>query len=756
MKLLHPRLFVALASFSTAATLAAATTAPAAERDLTDYIDPRIGNIAMLLVPTFPTFSLPHQMLRMIPAKGCHTEDQVSGFPLQVGGHRMDGVVPLKVSLGPITTESWQRKMTIDHDLEVMRPWHYSTYLVDDDIRVSFTPAKRAAIYQIDFPATAAARNLLFPGSANLKSSSPAANAFAFEDQFSFDNKGLQTIKMTQIVYGYGEITTSEGQPVAGLTFAATPRGFSLTLPEGAPATVLIKYGISYISPEQAKTNYQTEAAAASFADLVTQGHAAWSKVTNQLIVEGGTEAQRRSFYTALYRTHERMVDINEGGHYFSGYDQKVHKSDRPFYVDDWVWDTYLATHPLRTVLDPQFQSDVLNSYTLMYEQSGWLPTFPQVFGNRMCMNAYHSASLFLDAHRKGITGFDLASAYAGIKKNLSEGSLVPWRQGNPSGALETFFYDKGFFPALRPGQKETEPMVDGFEKRQPVAVTLGIAFDAWTLAQLAKDLGHEEDYKTFSRVAGFYRNLWHPKERLFMPKDDQGEWIMINPKNDGGLGYREFYTENNGWTYAWQVKHDIPGLVDLLGGKEAAEARLDQLFREPLGMRRAQFYVNGANSTGLVGQFSMGNEPSLHIPYLYNYLGAPWKTQKRTRFLLDVWFQDTLFGMPGDEDGGGMSAFVILSMIGLYQVVPGEPVFTITSPVFEKTTIRLQGDKTFSIVAKGASKERKYIQKASLNGQPLDTPFITYAAVMAGGTLELELAEKPNKEWGKNAVLPQ
>ncbi|MDI1337552.1 MAG: GH92 family glycosyl hydrolase [Lacunisphaera sp.] len=743
-------------SLPTAILVAVATLSPALGADLTDYIDPRIGNVSMLLVPTFPTFSLPNQMLRMVPAKNNYIEDQVSGFPLQVGGHRMAGIVPMKVVLGPLTAESWKRKMTIDHDLDVVRPWHYSTYLIDDDIRVSFTPAKRAAIYQVDFPVTTADRNLLFSGSANLKISSPGANAFALEDQFSFDNKGLKTITLTQTVYAYGEITDPEGRPIAGLRFDPAPRGFSFTLPVAAAATVLIKYGISYISPAQAMKNYRAEAATAKFADLVTQGHAAWAKVTDQLVVEGGTEAQKRSFYTALYRTHERMVDVNEGGQYFSGYDQKVHQSDRPFYVDDWIWDTYLATHPLRTLIDPQLESDILNSYTLMYEQSGWLPTFPQIFGNRMCMNGYHSSALFLDAHRKGITGFDLDRAYAGIKKNLTEGSLLPWRQGNPRGPLDDFFYAQGFFPALRPGQQETDPMVDGFEKRQAVAVTLGIAFDAWTLAQLAQDLGRAEDFQTFSRVAEFYRNLWHPGERLFMPKDEKGEWIMIDPKSAGGPGYREFYDENNGWTYAWQVQHDIAGLVGLLGGKKATEERLDQLFREPLGMGRNHFYVNGANSTGLVGQFSMGNEPSFHIPYLYNYVGAPWKTQQRTRFLLDVWFQDTIFGMPGDEDGGGMSGFVILSSIGLYQVTPGLPVFTITSPVFERTTIRLTGGKTFTIVAKGASKERKYIQKAALNGQPLDTPFITYATVMAGGTLTLDLAEKPNKDWGKDAVIPQ
>jgi len=385
-----------------------------------------------------------------------------------------------------------------------------------------------------------------------------------------------------------------------------------------------------------------------------------------------------------------------------------------------------------------------------MYEQSGWMPTFPQVYGNHLCMNGYRSSSIFTDGYRKGIRGFDVNKAYEGIRKNITEGTLIPWRQGYKRTPLDDFYHENGFFPALRPGEIETEPLVDGFEKRQPVAVSLGMSYDAWCLAELAKDLGKTDDYKKFSDMAQNYRKLWHPEMRLFMPKDSKGEWIMINPKLDGGRGYREYYDENNGWTYAWQVQHDIDGLTNLLGGKKATEDRLDQLFREPLDIRRNEFYLDGANATGLVGQFSMGNEPSFHIPYLYNYVGAPWKAQKRVRFLLDVWFKDNIFGIPGDEDGGGMSAFVVFSSLGFYPVTPSLPVYSIVSPVFEKSSIKLMNNKTFSVIAKGASAENKYIQKAFFNGKEIFTPFFTHEQLIAGGTLELVLGNVPNKEWGR------
>jgi len=400
-------------------------------------------------------------------------------------------------------------------------------------------------------------------------------------------------------------------------------------------------------------------------------------------------------------------------------------------------------------------QSDILNSYVQMYEQSGWMPTFPETLGNHMCMNSYHSSSLFIDAYRKGISGFNMNKAYEGVKKNLTEATMLPWRQGTPKVKLDDFYHEHGYLPALHPGEKETEPLVDGFEKRQSVAVTLGMSFDAWTFAQLAKELGKPDDYKKFSEVANNYKKLWHPEMRLFMPKDEKGNWIMINPKLDGCPGFRDYYDENNGWTYAWQVQHDVDGLITLLGGKKKAEERLDQLFREPLDVPKQKYLLDAPDATGQVGQYIMGNEPSFHIPYLYNYFGAPWKTQKRIRFLLDVWFKDNIFGIPGDEDGGGMSAFVVFSAMGFYPVTPGLPVYTIGSPLFEKISIRLPDQKIFTVIAKGANKENKYIQKAFFNGKEIESPFFTHKELMAGGTLELIMGIKPNKNWGKNAVPP-
>jgi predicted alpha-1,2-mannosidase len=722
--------------------------------DKTKYIDPTIGNVSRFLVPTYPTIHLPNQMLRMFPVKKDYISDMVQGFPLQVTAHRRPGILQMKVASGKVKPNLWKKGMPIDHDLERVHPWLYSTYLIEDDIKVSFTPSKKSAIYKFEFP-QGKQKNILMNGSKNMRFDSKNTS-FNIVEKRSKKTKGEHAAENITTIYVYGEIVDKDNLPTKSVKYIYNNSKLQISAPKNTSSTLYLKYAISYISPKQAKENFNKEISKNTFDEVSKAGKKEWEKVSNQIQVEGGTTAQKRTFYTALYRTYERMVNVNEYGQYYSGYDKKVHKSKRPFYVDDWVWDTYLAQHPLRTILNPPMENDMLNSYTSMYEQSGWMPTFPQVFGNHLCMNSYHSSAIFVDGYKKGLKNYNVEKAYEGIKKNLLEGTFIPWRQGNPRGALDDFYLENGYFPSLKKGEQETVANVDGFEKRQPVAVTLGVSYDFWAVSEFAKELGNTDDYSKLSPKGNDYKNLWHSEKRLFMPKDADGNWVNINPKLDGGKGYREYYDENNGWTFAWSVQHDIAGLTNLLGGKQAAQNRLDQLFRESLGIRKSDFFVNGSNSTGMVGQFSMGNEPSFHIPYLYNYFGAPWKTQKRTRFLLDVWFKDNIFGIPGDEDGGGMTAFVVFTSMGIYPVTPGLPYYNITSPIFEKTAIKLQNGNTFTVVAEGSSKRKKYIQKAFINGKEIFSPFISHQQIMDGATLKLDLGELPNKEWGKNAVIPK
>ena len=279
--------------------------------------------------------------------------------------------------------------------------------------------------------------------------------------------------------------------------------------------------------------------------------------------------------------------------------------------------------------------------------------------------------------------------------------------------------------------------------------MTLGHSFDDWALAQFAKELGKEADHDFFMKKADNYKNLYWPEKGFFMPKDSKGQWIDIDPKFDGGMGGRDYYDENNGWTYLWQVQHDLAGLIELMGGKQMFESRLDQLFRESLDRSKYETWAKFPDFSGIVGQFSMGNEPSFHIPYLYNLTDSPWKTQKKITMLLDAWYPDNIFGIPGDEDGGGMSAFVVFSFMGFYPLVPGIPVYTIGSPVFDEVTITLPGGKLFTVIATRINMTDKYIQKAWLNGEPLNVPFFTHEDLSGGGVLKLEMGPYPNRQWG-------
>ncbi|MBI9018718.1 MAG: GH92 family glycosyl hydrolase [Phycisphaerae bacterium] len=736
-----------------AGLLISSSMSQASQPDPASYVDPRIGNIAPFLVPTYPTYQQPNQMLRMHPIRPDYKSDQYDYFPLQILSHRKERVLEMRVSRGSVNSSSWKQKMVYDHDLEVVHPWLFETFLIEDDITIGFTPGKKAAIYRYNFPSDDQ-KYILIAGSNKMTAKLAGANALNITEQFTQTVRNPDPKRVAVNIWCYAEITDIQGKPAAGMEIKIDRNRVSIEFDKNAPETVLLKYAISYISKDQAKRNFDTELTSQSFDGLAATAKTAWDIQLNKIKVKGGTDAQKRTFYTALYRTHERMVDITEDDKYYSGYDQKVHKANRPFYIDDWVWDTYRAQHPLRTILAPEQAQDMLQSYVEMYKQSGAMPTFPLISGNHSCMSCYHSSVIFLDAYRKGLTNFDIEKAYEGVRKNLTQGTWIPWRQGAKATPLDKRVEELGFMPALHPGQKETEPLVDGFEKRQAVAISLGRSLDNWAISQWAKELGKSADQAKFAAISDQYKLLWSDKEKLFMPKDDKGQWININPKIDGGKGFRDYYDENNGWTFAWNVAHDIPGLIELIGGKDQTIKRLDQLFRESLGMSSIAFHLEGPDSTGMVGQFSMGNEPSFHIPYIYNYCGAPWKTQQRTRFLLDVWFKDNVFGIPGDEDGGGMSAWVVFTAMGFYPVTPGEPVYAITSPVFTEVTIDVQGGQ-FKVSAPASSKVNKYIQKAYLNGKPLESPFITHAQIIAGGTLSLELGPKPNKQWAAESIYP-
>jgi predicted alpha-1,2-mannosidase len=708
-----------------------------------------MGNISHLLVPTFPTIHLPNSLLRVYPERGDYTGDILRGLPLVVTSHRGSSAF----NLSPFQGEEKDVKPVISYsyDQEKLTPYSYSVYLDDQQTEVNFGLSHQSAMYDLKFTQDSPAYLILNSRNGALKWDGQAVS-------------GYQSIENNTRVYLYlkpehAPENVSVLKP-SGLTGEkeASGRNACVVLKYGkSTKSILLRYGISFIDEAQARKNMERELASMTLKNLQAEGRKVWNEALGKIAVSGNNDNGKTIFFTSLYRTYERPVCISEDGRYYSAFDGKVH-TDRgiPFFTDDWIWDSYRAHHPLRVLLDPKMEENILHSFVEMSAQMEhhWWPTFPEITGDSR-MNSNHGVASVIDAYRKGLRGFDIEKAYAACKGAITEKTLAPW-SGKPAGGMDQFYKDHGYIPALKEGEKEIYPEVHGFEKRQPIAVTLGTSYDQWCLSQIARELGKTDDYNYFLKCSFNYRNLYNAKTGFFHPKDSEGKFIEpFDYIFSGGMGAREYYGENNGWIYRWDVQQNIADLIKLMGGRDSFIQNLDAMFGTPLGRSKFEFYAKLPDHTGNVGQFSMANEPSLHIPYLYNYAGQPWKTQKRIRTLLDQWFRNDLMGVPGDEDGGGMSAFVVFSVMGFYPVTPGLPIYTIGSPLFEKTTINLPDKKQFTVIATGANKENKYIQKALFNGKEIDSPFFTHKELMAGGTLELTMGSKPNSEWGKNAAPP-
>jgi predicted alpha-1,2-mannosidase len=718
-----------------------------------DYVSPNIGGIGQLLTATVPYVQRPHGMARLAPITtpgiaDRYLADKIYGFPI--------GAATLMASVGEVGTRPETYASDFDHDFETATPYYYETDLQTWGIKSEFTATEEAAYYRFTFPASPHS-HLILSSAEGAKLEVTGVDAVQGSQRIvGTVGKTSETDKETR-EYFYAKFSrplhsyqTWKGND---LSHAAEQTGDKIGIVTDIGTTageqIEVRVGISYISTEQARRNLEREIPRGTFDQVQSQTREIWNNALAGMDVTGGTERQRTIFYTALYRSLGRMTDITEDGKYFSGYDHSVHDAGgHDFYIDDGLWDTYRSLHPLQLLLNSHQQEDMVRSYLRMYEQSGSLPSFPSVAGEQAVMIGHHVAPFILDVYAKGYRDFDANEAYAAMQKNATEATMLPWRRG-PLTSLDHVYFDKGFFPALLPGESETAPEVTP-EKRQAVSVTLENSYDDWCVAQLARALGKQSDAAYFGKLANSYRNLFNPGIGFMAPKSADGKWIPgFDPKLGGGQGGRDYFTEVNSWIYTFNVQHDPSGLIELFGGRDAFNAKLDRLFVEQYGTSKYSFLGQFPDATGLVGLYAQGNEPSFHIPYLYDFSGQPWKTQRRVRQLMDVWYGDGPLGIPGDDDGGATSSWYVFSAIGFYPGCPGVPAYEIGSPIFAKTTIRLGNGKLFTIVANHVSDRNKYIQSAQLSGKALDRPWFPHSAIANGGSLVLEMGDKPNTRWG-------
>lgn len=726
-----------------AAMLLASSGLQGAKRECVDYVNPYIGNISHLLVPTFATIQLPNSLMRIYPTRGDYTSELLDGLPVVVTNHRERSAFRISVTQGgalkPVIRTNW--------DQERVTPYSYYVEIDNNTINVSLAVSHQSAIYDFEF------QNPDEPATVIVTSDNGAMNVH--------DNRaeGYQQLSSNMRIFFSGEFSVKpiesgvlrDGSIQADQNRAEGRQScVAFRFPAGT-RKVSLRYGISLIGETQAYYNLNREQKGYNRKAVETEGRRVWNETLGHIQIKGGTEDQKTVFYTSYYRTFERPVCLSEDGRYFSAFDGKVHFDDgMPFYTDDWIWDTYRAAHPLRALIFPKAEEDIISSYLLMAEQMGtqWMPTFPEMTGDTRRMNSNHGVAMVADALYKGLR-VDADRAFEYCRKGIEEKTLAPWC-GKPAGWIDDFYKQYGYIPALREGEEETDPNVHGFEKRQPVAVTLGTSYDEWCLSRIAQWRGDEEARKKYLQLSYNYRHLWNPETKFFHPKDKDGAFLPnFDYRFGGGLSARNAYDENNGWTYRWDVQHNLADLAHLMGGREQMVAYLDQTFAEDMGRGKREFYYHLPDQTGNIGQFTMANEPSLHIPYIYNYGGAPWKTQKRIRQCLKTWFRNDVMGIPGDEDGGGLTSFVVFSSMGFYPVTPGLPIYNIGSPLFEDVQISLPSGKVFRIIAKNCNDTNKYIQSARLNGKQWNKPWFAHDDIKDGGTLELKMGPKPNIHWG-------
>ena len=714
--------------------------------EITKYVNPFIGTGAIdggLSGNNYPGATSPFGMIQLSPdtseapnwgdASGYdYNRNTIFGF----SHTRLSGIGAsdlIDITLMP--TSSGRTSSAFTHDEEKARPGYYQVMLKDEGINAELTTTQRNGIHRYQYPAGKDAEIILDMdhsadkgswGRRIINSQIRILNDHAVE--------GYRIItgwaKLRKI-YFYMEFsspiltsTLRDGGRVHENTAVINGTNlhgcFRFGQLNGKPLTC--KVALSSVSMENARQNMEQEAPHWDFDRYVAAADADWEKQLGKIEVKG-TEVQKEIFYTALYHTMiqpNTMSDVN-GEYMAADYTTRKVANNETHYTTFSLWDTFRASHPLYTLLEPERVTDFVKSMIRQYEYYGYLPIW-QLWGqDNYCMIGNHSIPVITDAILKGIPGIDMEKAYEAVYN-----SSVTSHPNSPFEVWEKY----GFMPENI--------------QTQSVSITLEQAFDDWCVAQLAAKLNKDADYQRFHKRSEYYRNLFHPKTKFFQSKNDKGEWIEpFDPYQYGGNGGHPF-TEGNAWQYFWYVPHNIQALMELTGGTKAFEQKLDTFFTSTYKSEQMNH-----NASGFVGQYAHGNEPSHHVAYLYNFAGQPWKTQKYVSHILNTLYNNTSSGYAGNDDCGQMSAWYVFSAMGFYPVNPADGRYIIGSPLLDECTLKLAGNKEFRIRTIRKSPEDIYIQSVTLNGKKHKDFFITHQDIMNGGTMVFKMGKKPSG-WGK------
>jgi predicted alpha-1,2-mannosidase len=715
-----------------------------------DYVNPFIGTSGH--GHTYPGASRPFGMVQLSPDNGINGWDWCAGYHYSsdtiVGfshthlsgtgiGDLLDILVlpttrPVpfskQIDIGPDISQYYSH---FSHENEKASPGYYAVFLDDCGINAELTTTERAGFHRYDpgesdtltfFVDLKFAVNWDSVTQSHIKYISDSLiSGYRYSTGWARDQKVFFAMRFSRPINDYrlfsldslilGDTSAIQARRVTGAFKFYTPGNTRL----------MVKVGISSVSEENALTNLNNEISGWNFERVKNRSREIWNRELGRIRIKSDNEEYVRTFYTALY--HSMLAPnvysdslMNRTFEYRSPHNEIKSSANLINYYTFSLWDTYRATHPLFTILNPSKARDFVKAMMAQFRDTGLLPVW-SLWGNETnTMIGYHAVPVITDAFLKGLLpDMDRDTLYQALLASaFQEIREIP------------LYRKYGYIPA------------DSLDNT--VSKTLEYAFDDWCIAQVAQKLGHTRDYNLFMERAAFFKNLFDPETRFMRAKLKDGRWK--EPFDPLDTRYNNDYTEGNAWQYTWYVPQDIENLIGMMGGKEMFNAKLDSLFS--VSSELDEHAV--VDVSGMIGQYVHGNEPSHHIPYLYNYSGQPWKTQEKVREILTGLYHDQPDGLPGNEDCGQMSAWYVFSALGFYPVNPANGKFDLGIPLFRQAEIQLGLQKKFLIIAKNYSPERKYVKSVSLNGNTLKELFITYEQIMQGGTLEFVMTDEPIK----------
>ncbi len=723
----------------------------AADRDPIAYVNPLIGTQKSRIGygGTMPFVSPPFAMTNWTPQTRQnkisitsyeYDDTAITGF---IGTHQPAiwmgdyGYITLMPQVGDLRTTPEARRLAFSHSDETARPDYYAVSLRTGDgarIRAEMTATERCAFLRFRFPSAGVARVLV-------EISRPGVPGFAAADPTTGEITGYNPHRMDAHLgpfklpnfKGYFVVQFRQApqkEQTYGLEHgdASSSRGAFAEFRPGE--LVEVRVGTSFLSVDQARANLGHEIPDWNFDAVRAKLHSAWAEKLGRLEVEGATDRERARLYTALYHALLYPRVFSEYGRYYSAFDDRVHTGES--YTAYSIWDTFRAENSLLTLFAPERIDGMITALLQNFQEGGWMPKWPNPSYTNIMIGT-HADSLVAEAIRKGFHGFDRELAWKAVYKD----AMVPpdgdtsrrWldrEEGTPYEARAGLTYYKrlGYIPTDKTDEAASRTLED--------------SYDDWCVAQVAKALGREDDYRFFLHRSLNDRNLFNPALGLMNGKTSDGKWAPIGgPRDTPGNRSAAGWTEGDAWVYTWSPLHDQAGLLQLMGGREAYAAKLDAHF-------------SGGHNVH-------SNEPSHHYAYLYDFAGQPWKTQAKVREIAAAEYGFDAGGLDGDDDCGQMSAWLLFTAMGFYPVNPASGEYMIGSPMYSRMSIRLQSGKTFRVIAENVSDRNLYVQSATLDGKPLNDPLITWEQIQSGATLRFGMGPKPSR-WGSDwqpALIP-